>query len=202
MPKKPLSGRKSLRRWEMLGGQNMLGVLLLAGCGTRKNARKAAEMFMMSAEHDDPNGLKNCADCMLFGIGFPVIYKRALHYYSRLAQQGSLYAKYRIAEMLIRGQGTKRNRHAGFNMLCKVARAGSADAQYSLYEIYRDGRVIVRKNMERAVEWLIRAAEQGHGAACEELARCYREGIGVDKDARLARKWECITAGILFRDDR
>ena len=98
--------------------------------------------------------------------------------------------------MIIKGQGTKRNRHAGFNMLCKVARAGSADAQYGLYEIYRDGKVIVRKNMERAVEWLIRAAEQGHDAACEELARCYREGIVVDKDARLARKWERIAAKI------
>ncbi len=177
-------------------GQNMLGVLLLVGCGTRKNARKAVEMFMMSAEQGDPWGVRNCADCMLLGIGFSGKYKRALHYYSRLAQQGSLYAKYRIAEMLIKGQGTKRNRHAGFNMLCKVARAGSADAQYGLYEIYRDGRIIVRKNMERAVEWLTRAAEQGYDAACEELARCYREGIGVDKDARLAHKWERIAAKI------
>ena len=41
-----------------------------------------------------------------------------------------------------------------------------------------------------AIRWLKRSAEQEDAEACKELARCYREGIGVDKDTRLARKWE------------
>ena len=180
-------------------GQNMLGVFLYAGCGIRKNSKKAMEMFREAAKQGDAWGLSNYADCLRLGIATTENYARALYNYRRASKQGSLYSKCRIGEMIMEGKGVKKDVKKGYKLIEQAARAGCREAQFDMYEFYRDGNpCIPRRNIHCAIRWLKRAAEQEEAQACKELARCYREGIGVGKDARLARKWERVAAGILF----
>ncbi|MFN3409090.1 MAG: tetratricopeptide repeat protein [Limisphaerales bacterium] len=57
------------------------------------------------------------------------------------------------------------------------------------------GRLRLRRE-RTALEWWFRAATNGHAAACQQLAECFRSGLGVAPDRaqayawlRLAREW-------------
>lgn len=50
----------------------------------------------------------------------------------------------------------------------REAKAGDAEAQFRLGTMYADG-VWLSKSREHAVEWLEKAAAQGHGGALERL---------------------------------
>ena len=156
-------------------------------------------MFRAAAKQGEACGLSNYADCFRCGTAVTKNYKKALYYYRKSVQKGDLYSKCQIGEMTMKGMGVKKDVKKGYKLIEEAARAGCREAQFSMYEFYRDGNpCIPRRNMGCAIRWLKRAAEQEDAEACKELARCYREGIGVDKDTRLARKWERIAAGILF----
>lgn len=44
-------------------------------------------------------------------------------------------------------------------------------------------------NLSKAVEMFTRAAENGSVYGMKSLARCYEEGIGIEKDAEKAQEW-------------
>lgn len=46
-----------------------------------------------------------------------------------------------------------------------------------------------KKNYTEAVKWYRKAAEQGHAAAQNNLANCYKNGQGVTKDMIKAIEW-------------
>ena len=79
----------------------------------------------------------------------------------------------------------------------KSAVQGFADAQYSLGSLWlmsvsyqQNGRGTTRKaKPAEAVDWLTKAAAQGHHPAMQVLADCYRDGSGVDQDYAEAYKW-------------
>jgi len=64
----------------------------------------------------------------------------------------------------------------------------TADEQYALGTAYQLGRDIVQ-NLEQAVYWLEKAAEQGHMKAQLYLGSALRSGRGVNKDMVKARYW-------------
>src|SRR5260370_14568979 len=59
--------------------------------------------------------------------------------------------------------------------LRKRAEAGDAEAQYSLFLQYQEGKSPVEARAE-AVGWLRKAAEAGHGTAQVSLGPLYRDG--------------------------
>ena len=51
------------------------------------------------------------------------------------------------------------------------------------------GKKYDANNMEKAVEWYQKAAEQGNINAMNELANMYENGLGVDQDEEKAAEW-------------
>lgn len=68
------------------------------------------------------------------------------------------------------------------------AEAGSAEAQYKLGGLFRDGHG-VEQSFEKALVWLKRAADQGHAKAMREIGSLYGGGQGVPRDAGAQRDW-------------
>ena len=60
--------------------------------------------------------------------------------------------------------------------------------QYSLALCYQSGKG-VEKNLEKAVYWCNKAAEQGYSQAQHSLAACYHNGTGVNQDLQKAVYW-------------
>ena len=69
-----------------------------------------------------------------------------------------------------------------------AARAGDADAQRRLAQIYEMG-LSGEPDYRNAAEWYRKSAEQGNLASALALAALYETGQGVPKDANEARRW-------------
>jgi TPR repeat protein len=69
------------------------------------------------------------------------------------------------------------------------AQQGDADAQYYLASSYLHGGEGVLKDTGKGIEWLRKAAEQGHDRGQVALATLYWEGEVVVKDFHEAVKW-------------
>ena len=75
-----------------------------------------------------------------------------------------------------------------FRIWESAAKAGDADAQRRLAQIYEMG-VGTEPDYKSAASWYRKAAEQGNHAAAMALAALYEAGLGVDKDPEEARRW-------------
>lgn len=69
-----------------------------------------------------------------------------------------------------------------------LARAGQAEAQYGLAQLYGSG-LGVSPDLERAANWYERAAEQGYARAQYELGWLYANGLGRERDLERAVRW-------------
>ena len=70
------------------------------------------------------------------------------------------------------------------------AAGGDVDHQWNIGILYLTGfNALVPKDVEKAVYWLTKAADQGEARAQFNLYTIYRDGEGVPWDQELARKW-------------
>lgn len=84
-----------------------------------------------------------------------------------------------------------------FAQLHKEAEAGNAEAQFRLGWIHMHGEGYtgvtfmrdVPKDADKAHEWYLKAAAQGHADAQYNLGMLYRLGLGVKADAESAFLW-------------
>ena len=63
------------------------------------------------------------------------------------------------------------------------------DAQDALGELYQLGTHGYARDVEQAVVWATKAAEQGHAPAQSRLGRLYLAGEGVPRDAERGLAW-------------
>lgn len=94
-----------------------------------------------------------------------------LHYFA--------YQKY--YDLLVWGEASDEHQHSHLE---QAATLGLADAQFELANEYS-----YRSADTQAAIWYARAAQQGHLAAQKALARCYRQGEGVQQDHVQAFEW-------------
>ena len=92
-----------------------------------------------------------------------------------------------------------------------LAVKGDAKAQYSLGELYRQGRG-VRQDHAEAAQWYRMSADQGHERAQFLLGQMYFQGQGVPQDHAEAARWYRMVAkkgdvgmqfnlGLIYRRD-
>lgn len=74
-----------------------------------------------------------------------------------------------------------------------LAADGHAEAQFRLGELYHQG-LGTRSDIEQAIFWYTRAAQQDHIDAQNSLGIIYADGDGVDTDVALALKWYLLAA--------
>lgn len=78
----------------------------------------------------------------------------------------------------------------------KAAKQGIVNSQWQLGRILLsgapkmvEGSVAVPQDKDAAIRWLLLVANQGHGGAQLDIARCYENGNGVKQDYVEAYKW-------------
>ncbi len=75
-----------------------------------------------------------------------------------------------------------------FNEWKPLAEQGDASAQFSLANMYHNGRGTLKGGKEE-VKWYRKAANQGHAKAQYNLGMMYSFGINVLKDLSKAKYW-------------
>ena len=74
-------------------------------------------------------------------------------------------------------------------LLLQAAEKGDAIAQYEIARAYAHGYYSVKQDPQQAFKWYLAAATQKHPQSQYEVALCYENGIGVEKDMNRAYKF-------------
>ena len=105
-----------------------------------------------------------------------------------LADEGNPRAMFRVAVMQYYGRGVDTNRDIALAKMVRAepeirveAEAGNAWAQFDLGLLYENGWVVAR-DIQRAIAWYRRSADQNYGAAFNNLGVLYEQGDGVSRD--------------------
>lgn len=173
--------------------QRLLGDLYKDGVGTQRNLSAAVKWYRKAAEAGDIRAQVSLATMYETGLGiakspeqaFKWFYKAAtsndapdemkrsrLHCLNEGAEDStvdpSIIAAVKSGEMLINGEGTKKDTEAGIQLLEKAANSGQLEAMHLLGVIFSSGQGI-KKDHELGVEWLRKAAAEGHQASIDTL---------------------------------
>jgi TPR repeat protein len=145
------------------------------------------------------------------GDGVPQNYAQAIAWYKLAADVGTLptqfdgkalgpdaadlifasqlYAQYNLGRLYEAGKGTQQDVAAAVQW---YQRAGQQDldvAQQRLVHIFREGEGAVAPNPVESTKWLERLAQGGNVPAMSDLGTAYLQGIGVEKNAKIAHDW-------------
>lgn len=96
------------------------------------------------------------------GLGTSVDKQKAVEYFEKSAEQGNQYAKRLLALEYLNGKNIKQNIEKGIAMLTECADSGDAFSCYKLGKFYLFETEDIKKEKEKAVEFLNLSAEQGN----------------------------------------
>ncbi|MFN7038116.1 MAG: tetratricopeptide repeat protein [Alphaproteobacteria bacterium] len=130
--------------------------------------------------------------------------------YFKAANQGHKEAQYKCGQYCYRRKEYKLAKH----WFTQAAGQNHAEAQYLLGTMYSTGLNLLRKNVKEASDQSFvtfdadddyvpqdskeaffhykKAADNGHKQAQLEVAKCYREGIGITQDIAQAAKYDLL----------
>ena len=112
-------------------------------------------------------------------------YDTAFVWFSKAAEQGFAEAQFRLGNCYALGYGVGYNEEESYKWFRKAADQGLASGQCAVALHSRHSL----KDQVEAAKWFLLAAEQGHEFCMNEIAYCYRNGIGVEKNDAEADKW-------------
>jgi TPR repeat protein len=188
-----------------LGAQFNAAICYSKGEGVEKDPRVAFKFFTMAAAQGNPDAQYNVGVFLEHGEYVEKDTEKALQFYKLAAEQSHALAQAKLKHFASEGAGpdaqtvpgnsAKNSSSAGdvdqgsfarrgeamrgsLTDLMNAANQGQPEAQICLSEAYLVGKG-VPEDPVKALEWLSKAAEQGHPFACYTLGmQCYG-GFGV-----------------------
>ncbi len=115
-------------------------------------------------------------------------YAQALEWFSRHADLGRTEARYYLAMMYERGEGTKRDDRRAAYLYRQAADQDHALSQFRLGLLFEEGRGVAQ-DYRQAAHWYRKAAERGVAEAQFNLGVIHDVGRGVARDERQALSW-------------
>ena len=153
-----------------LEAQTCLASCYGTGKGVEKDERKAFEWYQKAAEKGDIDAQFFLGAYYDAGKGTDVDKTQAARWFEKAAEQGHLQAQFNLGIYYGSGDiGIPVDKERAFVMFKNAAEHGHMDAQFMLGTSYYEG-VYTKKDVAKAIEWLSKAAAQGHADAAKNLA--------------------------------
>jgi len=170
------------------------------GRGVAPNNAEAMKWYLKAAEQGNTNAQYHLGWMYNYGHDVTKNETEALAWYYVAESNGCMYQMdIHALEKKLGREGTTQAQERARQLYQKQtqpiielhskAESGDAKAQYDLGKQYADGRNGVIKNEAEAMNWFLKAADQGSAEAQCEIAYMYRYGYGVAKDGAEAAKW-------------
>lgn len=201
--------------------QYQLGNCYYYGYGVPLDYSKAVDYWEEAALRGNTRAQYQTGCCYENGQGVDINCKQAIYWYQQAAEQNDADAMFALSSCCRDGEES-------LAWCEKAAQSGNAEAQYHMGMSYEYGDM-VRASFNKALYWYTRAAEQGHEEAqeCKEqmedereevslwihqsgqgdtevlynLAKCYEEGIGMEHDYKLAKRYYTLVYETEERED-
>ena len=194
--------------------QANLGRMYREGLGVPQDDREAAKWYRQSADQGFVGGQNNLASLYLQGRGIEKNLDKAILYYTLAAKQGYGPAQLKLAEIYRtledrpsakewseRAQEqdytaagysgvylTERMGHIDVGQVRKAAEQGDVESQYQLGKLYIEGSQGLKKDLDKAKEWLTKASEQEDCLSGFLLGMIHMEGQ-TEQGRAEAMKW-------------
>ena len=182
------------------------GIAELAACyeeglGTQKDVVKAASLWKKAAEMGEDGAILEYARCLAEGIGVDPNPKKAAelvmmcasrNHVDDLAQMQVTSAQLQIASFYLRGFGVEKDEAKAREWLDKLelrAEEGDFHSIGILTHFYLDGEKGVGKDAARAYKMAQLAEKTDTPWGYKAIARCYKDGIGVEKNTAKAKEY-------------
>lgn len=175
------------------------GVADLACCyeegrGTKKDVVKAAALWKKAAEMGNAWAVSRYAKCLAEGVGVEQDPKQAAQMFTMCASRSNAdpWTVIQIASFYLRGFGVEKDEAKAREWLDKLeakAEDGDYDAIFGLSGFYLDGTKGVGKDPARAYKMAQLAEKTDTVWGYKIMARCYKDGIGVEKNATKAKEY-------------
>ena len=176
------------------GAINNLAVNYAKGKGLEKNVSKAIELYTKAASLGSKYAQQTLGHRYVHGRGVEKNIKKGIEYYKQSAKQGHAKAAYELAELYRKGTMVVKDYHKSLENY-HIAASG----RKSLYNkvpkarswigyFYEKG-FAVKKDVNEAFKWYLRAANQGDLYAQSQLGTYYQKGIAVEKNLSIAFNW-------------
>jgi TPR repeat protein len=140
---------------------------------------------LQQARNGDSEAQYNVGALYQNGRGVKADRDKAIEWYTRAADQGNSKAVSRLGLM-------EANR-SSFNSEMQQAENGSAESQYNVGNMFTKGNG-TGIDLEQALSWYEKAANQRHIKAAYKLGLAHYEGAGVRKNGKQALKWFSLAA--------
>jgi TPR repeat protein len=173
-----------------LAAMTALAVKSATGEGGAKNESRALELMTAAADRGFPLAQRNLGHWFYDGAhGAPKDLASAAKWWLAAARQGDAEAQYNFALMRDQGEAGKPDAAEAVVWYEKAAAQGEPSAENNLALKLEDGDGTPR-DPKRAFELYQRAADAGNDATAQtNLARLYRDGIGVPVNVTEAQMW-------------
>ena len=174
--------------------QTLLGEIYSRGLGVKRDEKEAARWYEAAAKAGSAEGQFRYALLLLDGRSVPQDLAKARDLMKLAADAGIPLAAYNFGQMLIQASPTGGFAEARpyFEM---SAKAGVADSQYAMSQLYAYGRGIAAPDLPTARRWLLAAATNGHDTAQIELGIWLINGKGGPSSAGDGARWLRRAAG-------
>ena len=153
-----------------------------------EDVRSLANVFKTSYAIDDPIDEHRFAELLLKTAWSDEDREEAFRMFERAASHGNLDSMYQAGIMCRDGIGTRRDYPLMGEFMKRAASVGLMRAITLLADVYTQGRLLP-KDLVKAYEYTLQASELGNRDFMYRLAVMYRDGVGVEKDQGLAKKW-------------
>lgn len=141
-------------------------------------------MLLPLAERGERKAQYIVGESLYWGTGVEKDPRAAVRWYRKAADAGLPEAKFNLAHAYKKGVGVPAEPSRFEPLLIAAAKAGYDKAQHDYSVILRE-----RKQYKPALEWSLRAANQGLVAAQVNAGHFYRLGVGVASNEEEALFW-------------
>lgn len=159
------------------------------GIGVEESIDCALSYYERAAQQNHPDAMNNLADMYLNGEGTEIDEKAALLWFLKAAKCGVVEAMYTLGIMYEQGIGTKTDEDKAFMYYEMAAKGGDSEGLYRIGMIYFNGELKRNQSYEQAMEWFCRAAHIFHVDALFNIAYCYENALGVEKNQEQAIRY-------------
>ena len=163
------------------GSCSNLGFMYSQGKGVKKNAKRAAALYLQACKGGHMHGCFNLGVLHESGRGVTKDLVRAAKLYAKGCNGGDMDACFNLGMSYENGEGVPRNPAKSATLYTKGCKGGDMHSCGNLGYLLEKGRGI-KKDLSRAAALYLKACEGGRLRSCSNLGIMYEKGQGMPKN--------------------
>lgn len=175
---------------EIVPSMNHIGTIYYnGGYGVTQDYGEALNWYKKAAGRGFVASMNSIGYMYHNGIGVKQDYLEAINWYKKAAEKGSHTASAWIGSFYYNGKGVSIDYDQALYWLKKTVEMNVPKEEKSVSFALVAHVYKAKKDYEQALQWYVKAHDAGHQTAKNEIALMYEQGLGVEKDKKMAKEW-------------